>query len=202
MKLSKFFTIISTAMFAFMVTIAPVLSAPAVAKSAVNVRSGPSTSYAKIDTLYAGEKVTITQCQGGWCYVKHPGPDGWVSKNYLAPASGGNSSADDAALAAFLTIFGAVVQNITTPPAPVTPKVCFYNGTNYSGSSFCVNAGASNNKIVGFWNNRISSLKVTGGASVTLCRNWFYGGLCKSYGSNKANLGVIMSNKASSFQTF
>ncbi len=202
MKISKFFAIATTAIFTFIISITPILAAPAVAKSAVNVRSGPGTNFAKIDVLYAGEEVTITQCQGGWCYVKHPGPDGWVSKNYLAPKTSGNSSADEAALAAFMSVFGAVVKNITTPPPAPTSKVCFYNGINYTGANFCVNAGSNNNKLVGFWNNRISSLKVMGGANVTLCQNWYYGGFCKTYSTNKPSLGIIMNNKASSFQTF
>lgn len=203
MRFSKLITSIVAILFAFMTTIAPVLAAPGVAKSAVNVRSGPGTNYAKIDTLYAGEKVTITQCQGGWCYVKHPGPDGWVSKNYLAPATTGSSSSDAAAIAAFAAIAGAIIGGVvasSTPPA--TPKVCFYDGINYTGSSFCVNAGNNNNKLVGFWNDRISSLKVTGSASVTLCRNWFYGGICKSYATNKPSLPAVIRNNASSFQTF
>ncbi len=203
MKISKFITIIATIIFAFIYSIAPVLAAPGVAKSAVNVRSGPGTSFSKIDTLYAGEKVTITQCKGGWCYVKHPGPDGWVSKNYLAPATGGSSSADAAALAAFAAIAGAIIGGvITSSTPPATPKVCFFNGVNYSSSSFCANAGSTNNQIMGWWNNRISSVKVYGGASVKLCRNFFYGGGCQTYSSNKPFLPASMNNQTSSYVVF
>ncbi len=205
MKFSKIITIITTALFALFYSVSPVVAAPAVAKSAVNVRSGPGVNFTKVDVLYKGEKVTIKQCQGGWCYVEHPGPDGWVSKNYLAPATSGSSGTDAAALAAFAAIVGvagAIISGAATPPPPPAPKVCFYNGINYTGSSFCVNAGSNNNKLVGFWNNRISSLKVQGGANVTLCQNWFYGGMCKTYSTNKPSLGILMNNKASSFQTF
>ena len=88
--------IISLASVAMLVStsIATAASAPAVAKSAVNVRTGPSTSFNKIDTLHQGENVSVLECQAGWCYVDHDGPDGWVSGNYLvAPtASGGTGS--------------------------------------------------------------------------------------------------------------
>ena len=54
------------------------------ATASVNVRSGPSTSYPVVDTLYAGEDVNIGQCTSGFCYITHSGPDGWVSSRYLS----------------------------------------------------------------------------------------------------------------------
>jgi len=56
----------------------------AVATGSVNVRTGPSVSFAKVDTLYRGEQVSITDRVGGWCFVLKSGPDGWVSCRYLA----------------------------------------------------------------------------------------------------------------------
>ncbi len=50
----------------------------------LNVRSGPGTSYRVVDTLFRGENVNVQRCQSnGWCYITHPGPDGWVSARYL-----------------------------------------------------------------------------------------------------------------------
>jgi uncharacterized protein YraI len=58
-------------------------AAPAVATGSVNVRSGPSTQYQKVDTLQRNQVVEVTGCRGGWCYAEKRGPDGWVSANYL-----------------------------------------------------------------------------------------------------------------------
>jgi uncharacterized protein YraI len=56
----------------------------AVATGSVNVRTGPSTGYAVVDTLYPGEFVEVDRCAtNGWCYVIKSGPDGWVSSRYL-----------------------------------------------------------------------------------------------------------------------
>jgi len=55
----------------------------ATATAAVNVRSGPGTGYSVLDTLTPGEYVSVRGCSGGWCYITHPGPDGWVSANYI-----------------------------------------------------------------------------------------------------------------------
>jgi len=55
------------------------------ATGSVNVRSGPSTSYSVVDTLSRGETVAVRECSSnGWCYITHPGPDGWVSARYLS----------------------------------------------------------------------------------------------------------------------
>ncbi len=60
-------------------------AAQAVATGNVNVRSGPSTQYGRVDTLLRNEVVDVTSCQGNWCYVEKRGADGWVSANYLQP---------------------------------------------------------------------------------------------------------------------
>src|SRR4051812_39790277 len=61
----------------------------AVATGSVNVRSGPGTWYAKVDTLFSGERVAITDQAGSWCYVQKSGPDGWVSCRFLVGGGGG-----------------------------------------------------------------------------------------------------------------
>jgi uncharacterized protein YraI len=56
----------------------------AVATASVNVRSGPSTSYRVVDTLFPGEVVAITGRSNGFCRVDKPGANGWVSCGYLS----------------------------------------------------------------------------------------------------------------------
>ncbi len=124
------------------------LAFDAVAVSAVNVRTGPSTSYAKVDVLRGGEPVNVTECQARWCYVEHDGPDGWVSAGYLAaadaPADGAEADSGDTgtadtgsgnavAGAAAAAIIGAIIggalanRNDATPeptPLPYGPDTC------------------------------------------------------------------------------
>jgi hypothetical protein len=60
-----------------------VLAAEAI--SGANVRSGPGTAYHVVDTLDAGQNVTVTECaENGWCMINHSGADGWVSASLLA----------------------------------------------------------------------------------------------------------------------
>ena len=77
------------ATLALLATTAAASAAPAFATGSVNVRTGPGTGYAKVDTLRRGEAVDVQYCRGSWCYVEKRGPDGWVSANYLANANDG-----------------------------------------------------------------------------------------------------------------
>lgn len=54
-----------------------------VADGNVSIHSGPTTHSSVVDRLYAGESVDIRACDEGWCYIKHPGPDGWVPAGAL-----------------------------------------------------------------------------------------------------------------------
>jgi uncharacterized protein YraI len=64
--------------------------AQARATVSLNVRSGPGTGNGVIDTLSPGERVSVEQCRSGWCFIEHPGPDGWVSSRYLNASGGGS----------------------------------------------------------------------------------------------------------------
>ncbi len=212
MKTPKFLNVIVAATFMLVTSTIAAFAVPATATTGVNVRSGPGTGFGIVDTLHAGEAVNVTECQGGWCYVEKSGPDGWVSGNYLqaaaatpaapAPSSAANDAAAAAAINVFGTIAGAVIGNIITPPVVPTPQVCFFNGPNYSGASFCVDAGTDNTLLAGFWNDRISSVTVPAGSTATVCRNPVYGGACRTYNADRANLHMIVNNQVSSFQTF
>lgn len=209
MKLNKLTVAISAAVFSILASTVAALAVPAVATNAVNVRAGASTAYAVVDVLFAGEQVEVTQCQGGWCYIQHSGPDGWVSGNYLGPVNNPQSNDPDCSFS--LSLGGGTpnfqincgnTSNPTPPPPPVTPKVCFFNGNNYSGASFCVNAGSGNSNLFGFWNDKISSIQVQPGAAVQVCRNSGFAGFCQTYNSSVPVLNGFLNNQVSSFQTY
>ena len=138
MKLSDFISVFVAASIGLSISTNAAIAVEASAKSAVNVRTGPGTSFGKVDALYAGEGVNITECQGNWCHIEHAGPDGWVSGRYLIAtggSSGGSSErssgsrssgGDDAVAAAILgAIIGGVLANSssssTPTPTPATP---------------------------------------------------------------------------------
>ncbi len=63
-----------------------------VTASALNVRSGPSTSYSITTKLYKGNKVEILETSNGWHKIKTSnGIIGWVSSSYISVSSGNTS---------------------------------------------------------------------------------------------------------------
>ncbi len=65
------------------------------ATAAVNVRSGPGTSYSIVGALYKNDTVYSTGVTtGSWMQVVYRNQVAYVSKSYLTPASGSSSSSD------------------------------------------------------------------------------------------------------------
>ena len=67
----------------------------AVVSEDADLHAKPKLSSAVLDTVDQDEVVKVTQCQGNWCYVTHPGPDGWIKKIYLANDDGSDFSYGD-----------------------------------------------------------------------------------------------------------
>ena len=65
------------------------------ASAGLNLRKGPSTSYAVIKTLSKGTEVTVVSSSNGWSKVSVGGVSGYVSSDYLSstkPSTGSSSS--------------------------------------------------------------------------------------------------------------
>ncbi|WP_289682409.1 C40 family peptidase [Romboutsia ilealis] len=63
-----------------------------VTADALNVRSGPSTSYSITTKIYKGNKVEILETSNGWHKIKTSnGTIGWVSGSYISVSSGSTS---------------------------------------------------------------------------------------------------------------
>ena len=93
MNLKKTALTLSLAVMALGATAVSAYAATAYATGSVNVRSGPGTGYHVVDQLRRGERVDVQSCRGSWCRISKPGPDGWVSANYLD--AGGYYDDDD-----------------------------------------------------------------------------------------------------------
>lgn len=199
---------VTFAAIGLMASIGSAMAAPATARVPLNVRTGPSVHYARIDVLYRNEPVQTQNCNGGWCYITHTGPDGWVSANYLR--------------------FGGPVRP-TPPPSPYPghpypgfpgfpggpshpggpgghgpgspgpfAQVCVYSGPNYTGSRFCLTPPRSAAHFGRTWRNRISSVRIQGRANITLCAGPNYSGFCRTISSSEPALGPYLNDRAQS----
>jgi len=182
---------------------AAVLAAPAVATGNVNLRNAPGG--AKIGVLYAGEQVNVKTCQGSWCFVQRPGPDGWVSRSYLAIKQGGKQVPFNFGMTVGPDgpqISIGVGNGPFPPPPAASPKACFFEHIDYGGASFCEDAGTSETMIDPSWNDRISSVKLYGGAKVKVCKDIGFGGGCSVWVSSKSNVGGGWNDIISSYEVY
>ncbi len=181
------------------------------ATATVNVRSAPGIGHSKVDVLRAGENVTINQCRGSWCYINHNGPDGWVSSRYLARGTGGggnggSSGNDGDPNVSFSFGIGPDGPNFDIsvgdqPPRQRRSQACFFADNNFSGNSFCVDAGSRMARVPHGWNDRISSVKLIGDASsVTMCKDINFKGFCRTTHRDERALGRFLNDEISSIR--
>lgn len=179
----------------------------AVATSTVNVRAAP-VNGAVVDVLRAGQEVEIDRCSGGWCYVIKPGPDGWVSANYLSeddvdtrvivPDRPGpvrpNPGRPDVDVSIGFNVPGFSFQ-IGSGGFDIRPgrpggnrdRVCFYEDTNFRGDSFCARPGERLARL-GRWDDTIRSIEVRGDAEAMVCERANFNGRCIVISRSVGNL--------------
>ncbi len=196
---------VAVAATAVVVFLPAAYAAPGTVTGNVNVRSGPGTNYAVVDTATRGTSVDVQQCQGSWCYVAKPGPDGWISSTYL-----NRSGVTTATPVQPNTGFGVTIGGGNGPtinfgigqpqpqpapqppvvrptPAPVFGEACFYDRTSQRGTSFCLEEGESVRDL-GNWTDRISSIDNADGLSVQVCSEPGYRN-CRTYTTSASSLG-------------
>lgn len=97
-----------------------------------------------------------------------------------------------------IAALGVVVLLCAAAPAhaqrgwgrPRTPRAgaCFYQNANYGGDYFCVQAGDDYDQMPDGLNDRISSVRLFGDASVTVYRNPGFGGRSTRFSDDVSNL--------------
>lgn len=190
-------TAVAVAATALVVFLPAAQAAPGTVTSNVNVRSGPGTNYGVVDTVRRGQDVDVQQCQGSWCYISKPGPDGWVSSSYLS-SGGGQVNPRQPGLS-FGFDLGPNGPNVNIgvgnqrPPVVVRPEpepvgeVCFYDRSRFRGESFCLEAGESLRSLRN-WQDRISSIENPDGYAVQVCSEPSYRN-CRTYTTSASSLG-------------
>jgi hypothetical protein len=201
-KLLNLATGVAVAAAAVVVFLPAAQAAPGTVTTNVNVRSGPGTGYAVVDVARAGQQVDVQQCEGSWCYINKPGPDGWISSTYLS-ANGRPVNPSQPGLSFGFNIGpGGPSINIGVgnqpqqpprpgprPPVvqPVYGEVCFYERTQFRGASFCLEEGQSTRNL-GNWTDRISSIDNADGLQVQVCSEPNYVN-CRTYTTSAGSLG-------------
>jgi hypothetical protein len=82
-------------------------------------------------------------------------------------------------------------------------RVCFYVDANYRGERICANSGESESELRGGWNDRISSIRIYGQASVTVFEDKDYRGSSRTFNRNVPNLRPLdFNDMITSFEVF
>jgi hypothetical protein len=147
----------------------------------------------------------VQQCEGSWCYIAKPGPDGWISSNYLSAGGGAPVNPQQPGLSFGFSTgpggptinFGVGQQPQVQPPRPPRPpvvqptfgEVCFFDRTRFRGDSFCLESGDSNRNL-GNWADRISSIDNPDGLQVQVCSENNYRD-CRTYTTSASSLGDL-----------
>jgi len=177
------------------VVFTPAIAAPATATSNVNVRSGPGPGFGVVDQVRRGQPVDVGECQGSWCFISKPGPDGWVSSSYLSAGGGGVIGPVEPGIGIQVGPGGVSIGVGTPRPVPpviddedvAVGEVCFYDRTRYRGGSFCMEEGESIRRL-GEWNDRIRSFDNPDGLEVRVCYDRDFRG-CRTFTSSASQLG-------------
>lgn len=221
MSINRLHVLLAAAAASLLAMSSAALAVEASAKSAVNVRTGPGTSYGIVDQLTAGEVVEVTECApSNFCFVERDGPDGWVSATYLQPIEADDEEMEEGAGANPDCSFGFVVGpsgpqlsincgDAPMPPVPPPPpepdedepEACFYTGNNFNGDEFCTGVGIRN-ALNATFNNKISSVQLSGGAKARLCDGPNLTGTCRNVNVDTAPLVPAINNKASSLTVY
>ncbi len=86
-----------------------------------------------------------------------------------------------------------------TPASAKRAKVCFYEHANYQGERICARVGENREALFEF-NDVISSIRIRGGASVTVCEHFGFGGRCREFRGNTPFVGNRWNDRISAFQ--
>lgn len=168
--------------------------------------AGPGFEYDILGTLNPvhGNYVEVIQCQLAWCEVDTKvATSVWVHKDDLLGhryhATGTTGLSLD-----FISKHGVGVSvQVTANKEPIYVSsegtVCFYEFHNYKGSAVCLTAG-ENRRSLGNWNDRISSVKLSGGATAIICLDENYEGVCVEVNQNYTSFSGDLENNVSSWK--
>jgi hypothetical protein len=89
-----------------------------------------------------------------------------------------------------LAVIGAPVVGAQSWGRPDSPRAgaCFYRDANFRGDYFCVNAGRDYSSLSSDMNNQISSIRLFGGAEVTIFQDTRFNGRSRDFRGDVRNL--------------
>ncbi|MBJ3783505.1 peptidase inhibitor family I36 protein [Devosia sediminis] len=152
------------------------------------LRTGPGTNYDITGEIPGEVAIKILRCQKLWCNVDGPGGRGWTN--------------------AYSVDFGKdphwpILDSDNDWPDVAGGSMCFYEGTNFTGRSFCANTGEVFQDLATWgWDNRIRSIAVTTPTSAAICRDRFFQSYCERILESEPHLDPLLASQLSSIRVY
>ena len=151
----------------------------------LTLREGPGLAYDVTGEIAADVAIKVLRCEELWCRVDGPGGRGWTSKQFVVF---GRTSTDWP---------GGI-----NPDYPTGGAICFYSGTNFTGSELCMNSGRviHDLHLLGI-DNGFASVRVLG-ASAAVCRDRGFQSYCERIIADQPSLHPYLRRALSSIRVY
>jgi len=157
-------------------------------RTELSLRTGPGAQYDSAGTIAGKVAIKILRCQKLWCLVDGPGGQGWTDKHGVDFGKGPHWPA-----------FGPDNQR----PDLAGGTMCFYEGTHYTGRSFCAGTGEVFTDLVNWgWDNRIGSIEVKVATSAAICRDRGFQSYCERVYTSQPVLNEFLQHNVSSIRVY
>jgi hypothetical protein len=152
------------------------------------LRTGPGDAYAMTGEIAGHQAIKILRCQKLWCNVDGPGGRGWTG---MAAIDFGKDP------------HWPILDPDNHWPDLAGGEMCFYEGTHYTGRSFCAGSGEVFRDLATWgWDNRISSVRVVTPTSAALCRDRFFQSYCERIVESQPVLDQYLRRNLSSIRLY
>lgn len=154
----------------------------------LSLSDGPGAAYAITGTIAENSAIRILRCQKVWCLVDGPGGRGWTAKERVGFGR---------------TPQGPLFAIQADYPAGGPGQVCFYTGTNYTGSAFCAGAGEVFPDLALYGvDNSFASVKISGNVSAAACRERKFHSYCERIIASQPVLNRYLARNLSAIRIY
>jgi hypothetical protein len=161
---------------------------PAWSIAAATLFEGPGAEYDVVGDVDGKVRIYVERCSDRWCRIRAGGAHGWLSEDQV---SFGRAPVGP---------FGGPQLNYKHG-GPGT--VCFYEGHDYSGASFCGDSGfVVHDLLLYHLDNRFSSVTIEGNVAVMACRDRDFKSYCERIDYSTPALQGFLDNGVSSLRVY
>ena len=154
----------------------------------LTLRAGPGGAYEVTGSVAENTPIRILRCQINWCVVDGGSERGWTSREAVG--------------------FGKTPEGPLFSVQPNYPgggpgTICFYEGRNFTGASFCSGPGQVFTDLALYGHdNRFNSVEVTGNISAAVCRDRKFQSYCERIIESKPALSEFLARNVSSIRVY